>query len=125
MQLIDFRSSSIWKQKFIDLRSDLELIENDRALGVITCNAEEKVLKTWNAISDTFISLKRLTIAILSIFSSIYWCESLFFQMNLIKSNLRSSMIDESASACVLLKVTEYELDIKRLASKLQQQKSH
>lgn len=38
MQLIDFQSSSIWKQKFIDLRSDLELIENDRALGVIKCN---------------------------------------------------------------------------------------
>ena len=34
-------------------------------------------------------------------------------------------MIDESSSACVLFKVTEYETDIKRLASKLQQQKSH
>ena len=68
MQLIDFQSSSIWKQKFIDLRSDLELIVNDRALGVITCNAEEKVLKTWNAIPNTLICLRRLAIAILSIF---------------------------------------------------------
>ena len=39
--------------------------------------------------------------------------------MNLIKNNLRkSSMIDESSSACVLLKVTEYEPDMKGLASK-------
>ena len=118
MQLIDFQSNSIWKQKFIDLRSDLELIENDRALGVITCNAEEKVLKTWNAISDTFTCVKRLAIAILSIFSSTHCCESLFSQMNLIKNNLRSRMIDDSSSAYILLKVTEYEPDIKRLASK-------
>jgi len=27
MQLIEFQSSSIWKQKFIDLRVDLENIE--------------------------------------------------------------------------------------------------
>ena len=103
----------------------MELIKNDRALGVITCSAEEKVLKTWNAIPNTFICLRRLAIAILSIFSSTYCCESLFSQMNLIKNNLRSSMIDESSSACVLFKVTEYETDIKVLASKLLQQKSH
>ena len=41
MQLIGFQSRSIWKQKFIDLRSNLEVIENDRALGVITCNAKK------------------------------------------------------------------------------------
>ena len=128
MQLIDFQSSSIWKQKFIDLRRDLELIENDRVVGVLICNPEEKVLKTWDTIPNTFIifiCLKNLAIAILSIFSSTYCCESLFSQMNLIKNNLRSSLIDESSSACALLKVTEYEPDIKRLSSKLQQQKSH
>ena len=121
MQSNNFQSSSIWKQKFIDLRRDLELIENDRAVGVLMCNPEEKVLKTW----DIFICQKKLAIAILSIFSSTYCCESLLSQMNLIKNNLRSSLIDESSSACALLKVTEYEPDIKRLSSKLQQQKSH
>ena len=103
----------------------MELIENDRALGVITSNQEEKVLKTWNAIPDTFIYLKRLVIAILSIFSSTDCCESLFSQMKLIENNLRSRMIDDSSSACILLKVTEYEPDIKRLTSKAQHQKSH
>ena len=125
MQLIDFQSNSVWKQKFSDLRSDLELIENDRTHGVITCNAEEKVLKTWNTIPNTFICLNRLAIAILSVFLSTYCGESLFLQMNLIKNNLRSRMIDDSSSACILLKVTEYEPDIKRLASKVQPQKSH
>ena len=45
--------------------------------------------------------------------------------MNLIKNNLRSRMIDDSSSAYILLKVTEYEPDIKRLASKARHQKSH
>ena len=125
MQLIDFQSSSLWKQKFIDLRRNLEVIENDRAVGVLTCNPEEKVLKTWDTIPNAFICLKKLAIAILSIFSSTCCCESLFSQMNLIKNDLRSSLIDESSFACALLKVTEYEPHIKRLSSKLQQQKSH
>ena len=30
MQLIEFQSSSIWKQKFIDLRVELEKIERRR-----------------------------------------------------------------------------------------------
>ena len=45
--------------------------------------------------------------------------------MNLIKNDLRSRMVDDSSSACILLKVTEYEPDIKHLASKVQHQKSH
>ena len=93
MQLIEFQSNSIWKQKFIDLRSDLELIENDRALGVITCNTEEKVLKSWNAIPDSFIRLKRLAIAILSIFSSTYCCESLFSQITIHNNMLMKKLI--------------------------------
>ena len=91
MQLIDLQSSSMWKQKFIDLRSELELIENDRALSVFTCNPEKKVLKTGDIIPNTFICLNKLAIAILSIFSSTYCYELLFSQMNLIKNNLKSS----------------------------------
>ena len=34
-------------------------------------------------------------------------------------------MIDDSLSACILLKVIEYEPEIKRLAFKVQPQKSH
>lgn len=33
MQLIEFQSSSIWKQNFVDLGNDLETIEKDRFLG--------------------------------------------------------------------------------------------
>ena len=50
---------------------------------------------------------------------------SLFSQMNLTKNNLKSRMIDDSLSASILFKVIEYEPDIKRVASKVQPQKSH
>jgi uncharacterized ubiquitin-like protein YukD len=33
MQLIDLQSSSIWTQRFIDLRAELETIERDRLVG--------------------------------------------------------------------------------------------
>ena len=55
MQLIEFQSSSIWKQKFIDLRVDLENIEKRRLeKGIPERGAENELLQTWNAIPKVF-----------------------------------------------------------------------
>ncbi|GFW14810.1 general transcription factor II-I repeat domain-containing protein 2A [Trichonephila clavipes] len=99
MPLIDFQSSSIWIQKFIETRKKLELIEAEKA----------------------FNCLKKLTYAILTIFSSTYACESLFSEINNIKDSLRNRLTDDSNSACILLKVTSYNPDISYLSSNLQQ----
>ncbi|KAL7634403.1 UNVERIFIED_CONTAM: hypothetical protein RMT77_014780 [Armadillidium vulgare] len=126
MQLIEFQSSSIWKQKFIDLRVELESIEKERLeTGATEKNAENEILKTWNTIPENYVCLKNLSTALLSIFSSTYACESLFSVMNFVKSRNRSSMTDETSSACISLKVTKYKPDIKSLSSVMQQQKSH
>lgn len=125
MQLIDFQSSSIWNQKFIDLRKEVEAIENNRLLGKIDKKTEDEILTTWNELPESFDCLKRLAKAILSIFSSTYACESLFSEMNFIKNKFRNRLTDESSSACVLLKLTTYSPDIKTLASNIQKQKSH
>ena len=46
MQLIEFQSSSIWKQKFIDLRVELEKIERRRIEKVIVeRSAEHEILR--------------------------------------------------------------------------------
>ena len=73
MELIEFQSSSIWKQKFIDLRVDLESIKK-RLLekGILERSAENKLLPTWNAIPENFSCLKSVAIALLSMFSSTY-----------------------------------------------------
>ena len=126
MQLIEFQSSSIWRQKFVDLRADLENIEKERLeTGVTESNAENEVLRTWNTIPKNFVCLKNLATALLSVFSSTYSCESLFSVMNFVKSRNRSSLTDETSSACISLKVTKYKPDIHYLSSVMQQQKSH
>ncbi|XP_063856091.1 protein FAM200A-like isoform X1 [Scylla paramamosain] len=126
MQLIEFQSSSIWKQKFVDLRVDLENIEKERLeMGVTKRNAENEVLRTWNTIPENYVCLKKLATALLTMFSSTYACKSLFSLMNFVKSCNRSSMMDETGSACISLMVTRYKPNIKSLSSVMQQQKSH
>ncbi|GFX09577.1 general transcription factor II-I repeat domain-containing protein 2A [Trichonephila clavipes] len=123
MQLIDFQSSSIWIQKLIETRKKLELIEAERLTSNISKNTG--ILQTWNSIPDAFNCLKKLAYAILTIFSSTYACESLFSEINNIKDSLRNRLTDDSNSACIILKVTSYNLNISYLSSNLQQQKSH
>ncbi|GFV49868.1 dimer_Tnp_hAT domain-containing protein [Trichonephila clavipes] len=125
MQLIDFQSSSIWIQKFIETRKKLELIEAERLRSNISKNTSNEILETWNSISDAFDCLKKLAYAFLTIFSSTYACESLFSEINNIKDSLKNRLTDDSNSACILLKVTSYNPDISYLSSNLQQQKSH
>ncbi|GFT63618.1 uncharacterized protein TNCV_870631 [Trichonephila clavipes] len=125
MQLIDFQSSSIWIQKFIETRKKLELIEAERLTSNISKNTSNEILETWNSIPDAFNCLKKLAYTILTIFSSTYACESLFSEINNIKDSLRNRLTDDSNSACILLKVTSYNPDISYFSSNLQQQKSH
>ena len=126
MQLVELQSSSIWKQKFVDLRVRLETIERDRCNGLEPqLSAENEVLSVWNDLPETFNCLRKVAVAILSIFSSSYSCESLFSTMNFIKSDIRNSLTDDLSAACVALKNTKYSPDIKLLSSTIQQQKSH
>ncbi|GFT17835.1 dimer_Tnp_hAT domain-containing protein [Trichonephila clavipes] len=84
MQLIDFQSSSIWIQKFIETRKKLELIEAERLTSNICKNTSNEILETWNSIPDAFNCLKKLAYAILTIFSSTYACESLFSEIKIL-----------------------------------------
>ena len=90
MELTEFQSSSIWKQKFIDLRVDLKNIEKRQLeKGILERSAENKLLRTWNTIPKKFSSLKSFAITLLSMFLSTYGCESLFSVMIFIKSRNR------------------------------------
>ena len=126
IKLIEFQSSSIWKQKFIDLRFHLENIAKRRLeKGILERSAENKLLRTWNAIPKNVSCLKSFATALFSMFSSTYACESLFSVMNCIKSRNRSSLTDETSSSYISLKVTKYKPDVKSLSAVMQQQKSH
>ena len=59
MELVEFQSSFILKQKFISLRASLEEHERDRLHGSGSCNQDEELLLAWNSIPETFGALKR------------------------------------------------------------------
>ena len=120
MELTEFQSSSIWKQKFIDLRVDLENIEKRQLKkGILERSAENELLRTWNTIPENFSSLKSFTIALLSMFLSTYGCESLFSVMIFIKSRNRRTLTDATRSSCISLKVTKYKPDVKSLSAEV------
>ena len=99
IELIEFQSSLIWKQKFIDLRVDLKNIEKRRLeKGILEKSAENELLRTWNAIPKNFSCVKSFATALLFMFSFTYACKSLFSVMNFIKSCNRSSLTDETSS---------------------------
>ncbi|GFS78394.1 uncharacterized protein TNCV_3146641 [Trichonephila clavipes] len=57
MQLIDFQSSSIWIQKFIETRKKLELIEAERLTSNISKNTSNEILETWNLRFQTHLTV--------------------------------------------------------------------
>ena len=61
MRLIEFYCSSIWKQKFVDLRVDWENIEKRQLeKKILERSAGNKLLRAWNAIFEKFFLLKKL-----------------------------------------------------------------
>lgn len=86
---------------------------------------DNMLLKTWCSLPETFNEMKKMSVAILTIFSSTYSCESLFSIMNNIKSDVRNRLVDESGEACISLKLSSYHPDIDALSKTIQQQKSH
>ena len=70
MQLIEFQSSLIWKQKFIEL----EKIERKRLKkGIVEGSAEHELLRVWNAIPENIFMLKKLYNSI-TLHSTFYIC---------------------------------------------------
>ena len=126
MQLLDFQSNPVWKNKFVNLRAHLEDLERERSTGIANKNPDCEILKVWNLIPENFGALKTLAKAIiLTIFSSTNACEALFSALNNIKSKKRIRMGADLSAACVALKCTHYDIPIDQLSSGTQQQKSH
>lgn len=58
------------------------------------------MFNAWNSILDSYDQLKKLAFAVLSLFGSTYSCEKSLSRMNLIKSKLRSRLINENQEIC-------------------------
>ncbi|GFY14238.1 uncharacterized protein TNCV_3614271 [Trichonephila clavipes] len=84
---------------------------------MMICNA-------WNSIPDSYDELKKLAFAVVSLLGSTYISEQSFSSMNIIKSKLRSSRIDENLESCLKLKTT-YKPDLLKLSKEMQAHCSH
>ncbi|XP_055383707.1 uncharacterized protein LOC129613599 [Condylostylus longicornis] len=120
MQIIDLQSNPIWVNKFVNMRKLVEDLESHRSQNVESeCFMESKILEAWNSMPDTFYSVKKLAISLLTIFSSTYSCESLFSVLNHVHSKTRNRLTEEDSAACITLQSTMYQPDIKTLAKKI------
>uniref|UniRef100_A0A8C5I7P3 Uncharacterized protein n=1 Tax=Gouania willdenowi TaxID=441366 RepID=A0A8C5I7P3_GOUWI len=133
-EVADLKASDMWVNKFKSLNDDLERIARQKAeLASKHMWTEMKklppedqlIIKTWNALPVTYDALKRVSIAVLTMFGSTYSCEQSFSHLKNIKSNLRSRLTDESLNACMKLNLTKYQPDYKAISKSMQHQKSH
>lgn len=128
MELIEFQESAVWKTKFIDMNQKLQ--EDEIKLSMkntesIESRAENIIHAEWNSLPKSFETMKKLALALLTLFGSSYSCEALFSHMNFIKSSTRNRLGADVSAACVKLKTTNYKPRIITLADKMQQQVSH
>ena len=80
----------------------------------------------WNAVDrEKFPLLKKAAYKIESFFGSTYLCESLFSNMNLIKSRYRSRLTNEHLYDCLLTGLSSYAPNYEALANEMQYQRSH
>lgn len=133
-EVADLKASEMWVNKFKSLNEELERIAREKAelaskhmwTEMNKLQPEDQlILKTWNALPVTYHTLRRVSIAVLTMFGSTYSCEQSFSHLKNIKSNLRSRLTDESLNACVKLNLTKYQPDYKTISKSMQHQKSH
>ncbi|XP_060845493.1 general transcription factor II-I repeat domain-containing protein 2A-like [Rhopalosiphum padi] len=91
----------------------------------ISIKTENLILIEWKSLPNSFTSMKKLALSLLTMFGSTYTCEQLFSSMNFIKSTLRNRLGTDISATCIQLKSTNYNPRIDSLAGNMQQQISH
>lgn len=126
IELVEFQNSFLWRKKFEDLIAKIKLNNSQINFNESSEeNIENIILQAWNSMPNTFICMKNLANAVLTMFGSSYFCEQLFSSLNYIKSSERNRLGKEMTAACVRLRTTTYKPDIQKLSSEKQQQISH
>uniref|UniRef100_A0A3B3HDF5 SPIN-DOC-like zinc-finger domain-containing protein n=1 Tax=Oryzias latipes TaxID=8090 RepID=A0A3B3HDF5_ORYLA len=106
LQAADLKASDLWVNKFKSLNEDLDRLERQQA-----ALANQLIVKTWNALTVTFFTLQRGSVAVLTMFGSTSACEQTFSHLKNIQTYLRSRLTDGSLNARMKLKLTTYQPD--------------
>ncbi|GFX24646.1 uncharacterized protein TNCV_3344261 [Trichonephila clavipes] len=129
IQLLDLKNKEIRRSKFERLCVELEILEKKKCdlssqhkwSALNNLEKEDMIIfNAWNSIPDSYDQLKKLAFAVLSLFGSTYTiCDQSFSSMDIIKSKLRSRLIDENLESCLILKTT-YKPDLLKLSEEMQ-----
>ena len=106
MEIIDFQENGAWKTKFVELNQHLQEIEIETELAggdfpADENQAENVILTEWNSLPNSFETMKRFAVALLTLFGSSYSSEFLFSHMNFIKSSTRNRLSPDKSAVCV------------------------
>jgi hypothetical protein len=69
MQMTEFQENSVWTTKFTELRKQVQVVEHDTHKESDT-SAKNLILNAWKPLPNYSEALKRLVLAMLSIFGS-------------------------------------------------------
>ncbi|KAJ3586605.1 hypothetical protein NHX12_013001 [Muraenolepis orangiensis] len=89
MQLIELNSSTLWVTKFAELRKQLETTAGHDH-GIFTC---------WISLLEKFSCLRKIALALLTVFGSTYLCEQIFSHMKS-RSAPHSRLTTDHRSLC-------------------------
>ena len=105
--------------KWVDAaKIQLELIEFQESVVVkkLFCDCKSENFWSKERFSTNHATLCKLTLQILTMFGSIYCCESAFSDMNYIKNKFWMGMTNENLHHCLRLAVTTSQPRFKALA---------
>lgn len=109
-------SGEMYQMELHDLQANYSLRDSYK---------ENSKLVFYASLPDTFVNLKKFAAGMFTVFGSTYICEQTFSRMNIIKSKLRSRLTDEHLHKVLRLCVTNIDVDVNALSTKMQAQKSH
>ena len=103
---IQIESQAAFQLELCDLQSD----------PFLRSKKNERYEAFWKLVNIEQLSkLRDFALRMLSVFGSIYICESTFSVMKRLKSSTRNRLRDETLDACLRLSTTNIDVDIERL----------
>ena len=103
------------------LELELELIEFREDLTLKNYYKCHSSVEFWQQVTECkYSELKRISIRLLSVFSTTYCCELLFSVMNFVKSQYRASLTNEHLREVIHTALTSYCPDFQKLTNKVE-----
>ena len=102
--------------------AEMELIEVQEDLALKNFHKfHNSTVEFWQQVTECkYPKLKKISVQLLSVFSTTCGCESLFSVMNFVKSKYRASLTNEHLRELIHTAWTSYRPDFQKLTNKME-----